>query len=114
MGYVLHKFDFQDALALYYGLASSLYSNSPYMWGSFFCGSCALLSEWGLLSLYQNEIRDLINTLLTEVCSCCALNQMKPVNNPDEFHLSTSNTQEGGRLDIAMNGFWGGRSEMFC
>ena len=36
---------------------------------------------------------------------------MQPVHNPDVFHLSTSNTQEGARLDIAMNGFWGSRSE---
>jgi len=46
----------------------------------------------GLPSLRQNEIRDLTATLLTGVCSqvCTEL----PVHNPDEFHLSTSNTQE--------------------
>ena len=37
--------------------------------------------------------------------------ELQPVHNPDEFHLSTSNTQEGARLDIDMNGFWGSRSE---
>ena len=37
--------------------------------------------------------------------------ELQLVHNPDEFHLSTSSTQEGARLDIAMNGFWGSRSE---
>jgi len=36
---------------------------------------------------------------------------MQPVSNPDEFSLATSNIQESARLDIAMNGFWGGQSE---
>ena len=48
----------------------------------------------------------------TEVCSqVCTEPELQPVHNPDEFHLSTSNTQERARLDIAMNGFWGSRSE---
>jgi len=41
----------------------------------------------------------------------CTEPELQSVNNPDEFHLSTSNTQEGAHLDIAMNGFWGGHSE---
>ena len=36
---------------------------------------------------------------------------LQPVSNPGSFGLSTANTQEGARLDIAMNGFWGGRAE---
>ena len=66
----------------------------------------------GLPSFRHNEIRDLTATLLTEVCSqVCTEPELQPVHNPDEFHLSTSNTQEGACLDIAMNGFWGSRSE---
>jgi len=37
--------------------------------------------------------------------------ELQPVSNPDEFSLATSNTQEGARLDVAMDGFWGGQSE---
>ena len=68
--------------------------------------------KWGLPSLRHNEIRDLTATLLTDVCSqVCTEPELQPVHNSDEFHLSTSNTQEGARLDIAMNGFWGSCSE---
>ena len=35
----------------------------------------------------------------------------RPVGNSDEFSLTTSNTQEGAHLDVAMNGFWDGQSE---
>ena len=34
-------------------------------------------------------------------------------HNPDNFLLATSNTQEGAHLDVAVNGFWGGRLERY-
>ena len=65
----------------------------------------------GLPSIKHNEIRDLTAKLLTEVCSQVATEpELQPVS-PEEFSLSTANTQDGARLDIVMNGFWGGRSE---
>ena len=49
---------------------------------------------------------------MTEVCSqVCTEPELQPVNNPDKFCLSTSNTQEGAHLDITMNGYWDGHSE---
>ena len=75
-------------------------------------GLCTLLSKGGLPLLHHNEIRDLTATLLNEVHSqVCTEPELQYVNNPDEFHLSTSNTQEGACLDIAMDGFWGGSSQ---
>ena len=68
----------------------------------------------GLPSHRHNEIRDLTATLLKEVCSqVCTEPELQPVHNPDEFHLSTSNAQEGACLDIAMNGFWDSCSERY-
>ena len=59
-------------------------------------------------SLSHNEIRDLTACLLTEVCHQVQVEPvLQPVSNPGSFTLSTANTQEGTRLDIAMNGFWG-------
>jgi len=55
----------------------------------------------GLPSLRQNEIRDLTATPLTEVCSqVCTGPESQPVHNPHEFHLSTSNAQEGVKLEL--------------
>ena len=66
----------------------------------------------GLPSLRHNEIRDLTAHLLTEVCHQVQVEpELQPVSNPDTFSHATANSQEGARLDIVMNGFWGGRSE---
>ena len=109
-GFALHivKSTFQDALALRYSW--------PPLRTPTLCACVASLSmdhvlsfpKGGLPFLRHNEIRDLTATLLIEVCSSCVL---QPIHNPDEFHLSTSNTREGAHLDIAMNGFWDSRSE---
>ena len=37
--------------------------------------------------------------------------ELQAVTDPDAFPNSTANIQEGARLDIAMNGFWGERTE---
>ena len=49
--------------------------------------------------------------LLTEVCSdVCIEPDLQPVEG-EVLSGSSSNTQDGARLDIAANGFWGGRFE---
>ena len=71
-------------------------------------------SKGGFPSLRHNinDVRDFTASLLTEVCSQVIVEpELQPVSNPDEFSLATSNTQEGARLDIVMNGFLGGESE---
>ena len=111
-GFALHKSTFQDALALRYGWPPLRTPTLCACGASFFVDHVLSCPKGGLPSLCPNEIRDLTATLLTEVCSqVCTEPELQPVHNPDEFHLSTSNTQEGACLDIAMNGFWGSRSE---
>ena len=111
-GFALHKSAFQDVLALRYGWPL-LRTPALCACGSSFSVEHVLsCPKGGLPSLRHNEIRDLTATLLTEVChQVCVEPELQPVDNPDEFPLATSNTQEGARLDVAMNGFWGGRSE---
>ena len=41
----------------------------------------------------------------------CVEPELQLVQHSDEFPLATSNTQDSARLDVAVNGFWGGRSE---
>ena len=65
----------------------------------------------GLPSIRHNEIRDLTAKLLTEVCSQVATEPELQSVSPEDFSLSTANTQDGARLNIVMNGVWGGRSE---
>ena len=111
-GFTLHRSAFQDALALRYGW-SPLRPPSLCACGTSFSVEHALsCPKGGLPSLRHNEIRDLTATLLTEVCSqVCVEPELQPVQHSDEFPLATSNTQDSARLDVAVNGFWGGRSE---
>ena len=61
--------------------------------------------------LHHNEVRDITAELLTEVCNDVEVEpHLQPLSNK-RFQQKTANTQDGVHLDIAMNGFWGGRYE---
>ena len=56
----------------------------------------------------HNEIRDITANLMTEVCHDV---QIEPCLQPltgESLVGASSNTSDGARLDIAVNGFWGG------
>ena len=109
-GFALHKSGFQDALALRYGWLP-LRTPTLCACGTSFSVEHALsCPKGGLPSIRHNEIRDLTATLLIEVCSQVVTEpELQPVSQ-EEFSLSSANVQDGARLGIAMNGFWGERS----
>ena len=102
----IYKGAFSDAIALRY--------NWPLISG---CGdkfsvehalSCP---KGGFPSIRHNQIRDLTANLLTEVCSdVCIEPVLQPITG-EVLAYATANTQNDARLDIAANGFWGGRFE---
>ena len=70
--------------------------------------SCA---KGGFPSIRHNEIRDLTASLLTEVChDVCTKPELQPVTS-ETLRGASANCQDGARLDIAANGFWGGTFE---
>ena len=65
----------------------------------------------GFPSIRHNEIRDLTANLLTEVCNdICIEPELLPIDG-EVFTGTSSYSQDGARLDIAANGFWGDRFE---
>jgi len=111
-GFVLHKSAFHDALALRYGWPLGRVPSHCACGTRFSVDHALSCPKGGLPTLRHNEIRDLTATLLTEVCHQVQVEpELQPVSSPETFSLSTANTQDGARLDIVMNGFWGGRSE---
>ena len=58
-----------------------------------------------------NEIRDLTAKLLTDVCNDVQIEPDLQEITTETMTKHTANTAEGARLDIAANGFWGGRRE---
>ena len=110
-GFFLHKGAFRDALALRYGWP--LYNTpSTCSYGSHFTVEHALsCPKGGYSSIRHNEIRDLTAHLLTEVCHNVAVEpHLQPLTG-ETLHGASSITQGGARLDVAADGFWGGRFE---
>ena len=108
-GFALHKRAFQDALALRYSW-QPLRSPTTCDCGTKFSIEHALsCPKGGFPSVRHNEIRDLTANLLTEVCNdICIEPDLQPIDGV-VLTGSSSNTHFGARLDIAANGFLGGR-----
>ena len=65
----------------------------------------------GFPSIWHNEIRDLTANLLTEVYNdVCIEAELLPIDSR-VLTGASSYTQDGTRVYIAANGFWGGRFE---
>ena len=111
-GFALHKAAFHDAMALRYGWPLHRTPAHCACGTTFSVDHALLCPKGGLPSLRHNEIRDLTASLLTEVCHQVQVEpELQAVCDPGAFSQATANIQEGARLDIAMNGFWGGRTE---
>jgi len=111
-GFTLHKAAFHDAIALRYGWPLRRTPSHCACGTTFSVDHALSCPKGGFPSLRHNEIRDLTTCLLTEVYHQVHVEpELQVVSDPDSFSLSTANTQEGARLDIAMNGFWDGQTE---
>ena len=110
-GFTLHKSAFQDALALRYNW------QLPWVPSTCACGSkfsvehALSCPKGGFSSVRHNEIRDITASLLTEVCNVVCIEPERQPMTGEVLNGSSSHTQDGARLDIAANGFWGGRFE---
>ena len=105
-GFTLHKAAFHDTITLRYGWPLCLTPSHCACGTTFSVDHALSCPKGGFLLLCHNKITDLTARLLTEVCHQLRVEpELQVVSDPDSFSLSTANTQEGARLDIAMNGF---------
>ena len=110
-GFSLHKTAFQDALALRYGWMPSRTPSHCACGTNFSVDHALSCPKGGFPSIHHNEVRDITAELLSEVCHDVEVEpHLQPLSD-ERFQQKTANTQDGARLDIAMNGFWGGRYE---
>ena len=108
----LHKGAFSDALALRYGWTPSRSPINCECGSSFSVEHALSCNKGGFPSLRHNEIRDLTHAqLLTEVCNDVRVEPVLQTLTGEVFTGRSTNTTDGARLDIAANGFWGGRYE---
>ena len=110
-GFALHKRAFHDAMALRYDWNPSR-TPTNCACGKLFTVEHALsCPKGGFPILRHNEIRDLTANLMTEVChDVCVEPDLQKLTG-EVLQGSSSNTQDGARLDIAASGCWGGRHE---
>ena len=59
----------------------------------------------------HNEVHDLTANLLSEVCNNIVIEPHLQPFSGETLQYKTANRDDNARLDIAANGFWGGRFE---
>lgn len=70
-----------------------------------------LAQKGATLQYVINEVRDFTANLMTEVCHNVAIEpHLQPLTG-ESLHGASSITQNGARLDVAADGFWGSRFE---
>ena len=106
-GFTLHKGAFHDAIALRYDWPPPRTPVSCDCGSKFSLEHALSCPKGGFPSLRHNEIRDLSANLLAEVCNdVCIEPCLQPLSG-ETLNGASSNAQDGARLDIAANGFWG-------
>ena len=106
-GFSLHKGDFRDAVCLRYGWPLPHLPMECVCGTSFTVEHAFTCPHGGYPSLRHNEIRDITAQLMSEVCPNVATEPtLQPVTNERFFHRS-ANTENGARLDVRAQGFWG-------
>ena len=107
-GFTLHKSAFRDAMALRYGWIPTNIPSHCVCGQPFSVQHALSCPRGGFPSIRHNELRDLTASLLKETCHGVATEpSLQPITS-ETFNAATVNTQDGARLDIVANGFWGG------
>ena len=110
-GFSLHKGAFANALALRYGWTPTRIPVSCVCGSSFMVEHVLSWPRGGFSILCHNEILDVMVNLLTEVCHNVRIEpDLQPLTG-EALESQSAITSDGARLDIAVNGFGGGRYE---
>ena len=106
-----HKQAFRDALALRYGWQPSQLPAYCSCGEPFSVQHALSCPKGGYPSIQHNELWDFTASLLSETCHGVAVEpSLQPITS-ERFVHATANTQDGARLDIVADGFWGGSFE---
>ena len=110
-GFALHKTAFRDAVMLRYHWTPPVCPTSCACGHDFTIDHCISCPKGGFPSLRHNEVHDLTATMMSEVCTNVSIEpHLQPLSG-EALRFKTANSDSNARLDIAVNGFWGGRFE---
>ena len=110
-GFTLHKGAFRDALCLRYNWQPSHLPSNCVCGQSFTIDHALNSHTGGFPTIRHNELRDFTAKVMTEVCyNVCVEPHLQSLSGESLTH-STANTEDGARLDISAQGFWGNRHQ---
>lgn len=110
-GFDLSKGEFRDAtcICLRYGWRPADIPLTCICGESFTVAHSLMCVYGGFINQRHNDIRDLSVSLLKEVCpNVCREPVLQPLSG-ESPQLKTATTEDGARLDISAEGFWGDR-----
>ena len=106
-GFALHKGEFRDALCLRYGWRPPRLPSHCICSNQFTVQHAINCPRGGFPSIRHNEIRDITADLMSEVCHGVGKEpSLQPVTEERLTHR-TANREDGARLDIVAESFWG-------
>ena len=109
--FALYKGAFRDAICLHYGWRPSHLPAECVCGKSFSVDHALSCSQGGYTSLRHSELRDLTAKLLSETCPNVSTEpELQPLSGESLTYLA-SNVQDGARLDVRAEGFWGDRHQ---
>ena len=110
-GFALYESAFCDSLLLHYHWTPLACPTSCACGHDFTIDHCISCPKGDFPSLRHNEVRDLTAQMMSEVCNNISVEpHLQPLSG-EAFRFKTANSDFNARLDIAANGFWGGRFE---
>ena len=112
-GFHLHKGEFRDAISLRYGWSLS-HTPQQCSYGTTFSVDHAMTCYMGgIPTIRHNETRDLIASLVTEVCHNVTIEPLLQPLSGELFSHQSANTQPNARQDIRARGFWSALQDAF-
>ena len=109
-GFSVHKNAFRDAIALRYGWTPLNIPTQCACGASFSVQHALSCPKGGFPTLRHNEVRDLTAQLMTEVSHSVCVEPHYPLTG-EALDGASAIVSDGARLDVAADGFWGGRYE---
>ena len=102
----LSKQDFRDALALRYDWQMEAVPASCVCGTDFTTDHAMICPVGGYPTIRHNELRDLMGSLLSEVCHNVAVEPLLQRLDGEVFSSKTTNTSQEARADVRAAGFW--------
>ena len=106
-GFALHKGAFRDAICLRYGWRPPLLPSHCVCNKSLSVEHALSCPHGGFPTIRHNEIRDITAHLMSDVCHNVGVEPTLQSVTSEVMSHRTANVEEGARLDIKAQGFWG-------